>query len=152
MKILLPKFAHDWDNPHLQVFIAFMYRIGLKNGFRQEYTLYPQDVRLICQQYFIIPYYPFEKYEDYWHHFKFGNINQWTWSFVWKREPHSADWIEIEDPRAREVWAYLMGREAKSELVEDKYRGYNEPRYKSLLNARDIKQFRYTEDHKNNDE
>ena len=139
MKILLPTFAHEWEDPYEKLFIAFMYRIGVKHGFDIQYTIWPRDVRIITQAYYILPQ---NKFEKGWHHYLFGYVNQFTWIFRWKREPKAKLW-EVTDERALHIWYHLLQKESYEPLVEDKYHGWNINNYESSLTREMAASFKY---------
>ena len=137
MTILVPDFAQDMERTHDQIFIAWMYRIALKHGFKHGYNLHPHDVRLICQRYFKDPTVSFGDYYDY---FLFGNFDTENWMFLWKRLPLASP-VLFTGERENLIWGYLIGREAEEELVEDEFK-WNR-RTKGILKSRELSQFRY---------
>ena len=149
MKILLPNFAHSWEDPYHKLFVAYMYRISQQHGFNYEYVMYPGDARIICQSYYRVPHYVFEPY-DGWRHFRFYGLDQSNWCFRWKREP-IASMHEWTDEKAKMLWSYLLGREAEDVIVED-WKGWHRGRVDQVLAKEDREWYRYYAKRKTNDD
>ena len=143
MIIKVPKFAVEWEEEYQKLFVAFMYYIAEQHGFNQQYNIYPDDARTICQQFIIEPSQNFEKGV---HHFLIGKLNTYSWLFRWKREPLVVDY-EFTDERANLIWGYLMGIENEDGTLVNEEPKTDEG-VKARLHPRKKKYFRFYNDRK----
>jgi len=148
MILPLPSWALAIPHVHDKLFIAWMYHIAEEHGFSYQYTLFPHDVRMICQRFYRDPAASWGQWARWVH---FGRYDQTNWVFRWVNTPKKVVDYEFTDERSHLIWGYLMGREAEENIVTE-FNGYSKGRSSSILGHRKLKQFQYYKDHSEEDD
>ena len=106
MKILVPNFALDWDNEYEKLFMAVMYGVATEGGFNVQYSIYPDDARMILQE--TNPKRRVFFTNDYQHkHFTFGSVFDADWFFAWTRVPE-VSLYEFTDEKAVLILTHIF--------------------------------------------
>lgn len=121
MRVLVPEFILEkTDNVYTHLFVAYAYRLALKYGFREEYVMWAQDVRVLTQQYFTNNVTVVNYFEFLYPEMRCGLLGSNSFVFRFRCEP-TARMVDITKPKACDIWDYLMKREIElnGELLED---------------------------------
>jgi hypothetical protein len=113
-EVAIPWWAADEQDQDYILFLAFIYKLGIAYGFRQIFTVYDSDVRMILGKTAMVPRLEIPK-KSWSKYVQVGQAYDDRSAYKLKLvDPERQDskrsyTAELTDPRCQLIWVYLLG-------------------------------------------